>query len=414
MYAAAAIALGLTLPRIEGRAFPGLASQMSITAAASIYSSIASGMIALTGIVFSLAFVMIQFSATAYSPRIVWWMARDPVMSHALGTFIATFLYAIAALAGIDRDSSGRVPFISAWLVVVLLVASVCMFIALVERIQMLQVNRMLIFLGNHGRKVIETTYPSLDVHADEPVKPLHAMTATQKIVHRGKPLYIQRVDADALVKEASGFGGIIEMVASVGDTLVEMTPLMQVHGAPVTIDERKLSNAVKLGEERTFEQDPKYAIRLLVDIAIRALSAAINDPTTAVQSMDQIQDLLFRLGMRRLEIGNYRDRERNLRLVIPILKWNDLLCLAFDEICSYGARSVQVMRRMNALLADLMISLPEERRAGLIEWQVRVKATILASYQNNEERADALREDRQGLGAPRNNLAFPSTSNHR
>src|SRR5579864_6641039 len=103
LYAAIAIAAGLTFPRIENRIFPGHVSAMSVPAAMAIYSAIASGMIALTGIVFSLTFVMVQFSATAYSPRLVLWIARDPVMSHALGIFTATFLYAIAALAGLDR-----------------------------------------------------------------------------------------------------------------------------------------------------------------------------------------------------------------------------------------------------------------------------------------------------------------------
>ena len=107
MYAAVAIAAALTLPRFESRIFPGLVSPMSISAATAIYSAIASGMIALTGIVFSLSFVMVQFSATAYSPRLVLWVARDPVMSHALGMFTATFLYAIAAVAGSTGTDRG-------------------------------------------------------------------------------------------------------------------------------------------------------------------------------------------------------------------------------------------------------------------------------------------------------------------
>jgi uncharacterized membrane protein len=92
-YAGVAIAAGLTLPRTEGRIFPDLVFVLSVGEATAIYSAIASGMIALTGIVFSLAFVMVQFSATAYSPRLVLRIARDPVVSNALGIFTATFLY---------------------------------------------------------------------------------------------------------------------------------------------------------------------------------------------------------------------------------------------------------------------------------------------------------------------------------
>ena len=102
IYAGVAILAALTFPRFETRIFPGLSSPISISGATAIYTAIASGMIALTGIVFSLTFVMVQFSATAYSPRLVLWIARAPVMSHSLGMFTATFLFAIAALAGVN------------------------------------------------------------------------------------------------------------------------------------------------------------------------------------------------------------------------------------------------------------------------------------------------------------------------
>ena len=89
--------------RIEAGCFRRFVSPVSVAAATATYSLIATSMIALTGIVFSLSFVMVQFSATAYSPRLVLWFSRDPLLAHAFGTFTATLLYAIAALGGIDR-----------------------------------------------------------------------------------------------------------------------------------------------------------------------------------------------------------------------------------------------------------------------------------------------------------------------
>ena len=403
IYAGVAMAAALTFPRVESRIFPGLVSALSISAATAIDSSIASGMIALTGIVFSLTFVMVQFSATAYSPRLVLWIARDPVMSHALGVFTATFVFALAALAGVDRNNSGKVPFVSAWIVVGLLLASVGMFISLIQRIGLLQVNRMLIFTGDQGRQVIAELYPLL-----KPVATAHGsnhfrdLPRIQTLIHRGRPRSIQSVDVSCLVNLAKASGGVIEMVAAIGDTVVESTPLLHVYGVERPIDERKLWQAVEIGEERTFDQDPKYALRLLVDIAIRALSPAINDPTTAVQALDQIEDLLLRLGQRHLEIGSYPDSDGRLRLVVPFPSWDDLLRLAFDEICAYGATSVQVMRRMNALVADLTRALPEERRQKLYYWEARLKATIARSFLDGDERIDASEEDRQGLGVPR------------
>jgi uncharacterized membrane protein len=403
LYAAAAIVAGLTFPRIESRLFPELISKLSVSSAMAMYSSIASGMIALTGIVFSLTFVMVQFSATAYSPRLVLWIARDPVMSHSLGIFTATFLYAIAALAGVDRSSSGRVPSVSVWVVVGLLLASVAMFISLIHRIGLLQVNRMLIFTGDQGRRVIATLYPSAKPLAtasgsDE----FRSLPCTQSIIHFGRPRSIQTVDVDALVSLAKEHGGVIEMAVAVGDTVVELMPMLHLFGARGPIDETRLRNAIVLGGERTFDQDPKYAIRLLVDIAIKALSPAINDPTTAVQALDQIQDLLLRLGCRYLEIGKFRDGEGKLRLVLPFPAWDDLLRLAFDEIRAYGASSMQVMRRMNALVNDLIAVLPEDRRPALRHWDERLKNTIALSFPDREDQQEASKEDRQGLGMPR------------
>jgi uncharacterized membrane protein len=402
MYAGVAMAVALTFPRFESRIFPGLVASASVSAVTAIYSSIASGMLALTGIVFSLTFVMVQFSATAYSPRLVLWIARDAVMSHAIGIFIATFLYAIAALVGVDRNGTGKVPFVSAWVVVFLLLASVSMFISLIQRIGLLQVNRMLIFTGDQGRQVITKMYPSVATPTTVAESHHRARPCSQTLTHHGRPRSIQAFDVAALMNLARASGGVIEMAAGVGDTVVELTTLLRVFGAERPIGEQKLRDAIMIGEERTFEQDPKYAIRLLVDIAIKALSPAINDPTTAVQALDQIEDLLLRMGQRDLEIGTHRDSDGKVRLVVPFPAWDDLVRLAFDEICAYGATSVQVMRRMNALVTDLTQAVPEERRPTLKHWDSRLKVTIARSFADGEERLEALEEDRQGLGVPR------------
>ena len=402
LYAGTALLAGMTFPRFESQVFPGLFAQVSVSAAMSFYSAVASGMITLTGIVFSFTFVMVQFSATAYSPRLVQWIARDSVISHALGVFTATFLYAIAALTQVDRNGSGKVAFVSGWIVVGLLIASTGMFIALINRISMLQISQMLVFTGDKGREVIAASYPPLKPVTDAAVSnAVRALPKTQTLLHQGQPCSVQAFDATWLVNLAQSSGGVIEMVAAVGDTVVEMMPLLHVRGAREPIAERRVRLGLKLGVERTFEQDPKYAIRLLVDIAIKALSPAINDPTTAVQALAQIEDLLLRLGQRSLEYGEFYDVDGKVRLLVPFPGWEDFVRLAFDEICFYGASSVQVMRRMNALVSDLMRSLPEERRPALRRWDARLKSSIERSFVDVEERMDASKADRQGLGVP-------------
>lgn len=404
LYAVIAVCAGLTLPRLEGTFLTNhFYASVTPSVVVTILASITSGMIALTGIVFSLAFVMMQFSAVAYSPRLVLWVSRDPVMWHSVGIFTATFLYAIADMAWVDRAGSGRAPFFSTWLVLVLTLTSVGMLVALIQRLGLLQITRMLTFTGDLGRQVIEEMYPPLEAQASiaDPEE-LAQLPITQTVLYSGRPQVLQAIRVPVLLELARSVDARLEVVPAVGDTLITTSPMLRVFGATRVTDSQTWKQAFELGRDRTFEQDPKYALRLLVDIAIKALSPAINDPTTAVQSLDQIEDLLLRLGRRRLEVGAIRDDDRSLRLSIPFPTWDDFLRLAFDEIRFYGANSVQVMRRMQALISDLIAMLPAERHASLLHNRQRLATTIMRSFNDQEEKNDASIEDRQGLGVSR------------
>jgi len=401
-YVAAAVVAGLALPRLETRLLPGFDAGWSASATLGIFSAIASGMISMTGIVFALAFLMVQFSATAYSPRLVQWLARNPLLWHAVGVFSATFIYALAAIGWVERRGSAGAPFFSSWVVIVLLLTSVAMFIALIDKLSLLQLNRTLAFTAEQGRRVIEQLYPLLDDQEAHPVSVKLDSTVVKTLRHWGRPSAVQAVNIPALLDLASATDTVLEVSAAVGDTLVDGTPILRVRGQR-EVDEPALRAAFSLGEDRTFEQDPKYALRLLVDIAIRALSPAINDPTTAVQVLDQIEDLLLRLGRRRLDVGATRDAAGTLRVVVPFPSWEDFLMLSFDEIRFCGANSVQVMRRMRALAVDLIEALPPEREAALRRYEKRLAATIAKSFSDDEDKKDASIEDRQGLGIPRN-----------
>ena len=258
-YMAGAIVAGLTVPRAEHHLLPWLVSGMSPAAAMTIGAAVASGMISLTAIVFSLAFVMVQFSATAYSPRLVLWIARDPVLSHAMGLFSATFLYSLLMIAWVDREGSGRVPLVSEWLIFGLLLASMAAFVTLIERVSRLQVNQMLIFTGDRGREAIGDLYPAGNSAASPP-RPLAVDPAlvTQVVTHVGRPQIVQAIRVEALVAVATHADATIELLAAVGDTLVERTPVIRVIGARQPLDVRRLTMAIDTGDERTFEQDPK------------------------------------------------------------------------------------------------------------------------------------------------------------
>jgi uncharacterized membrane protein len=298
----------------------------------------------------------------------------------------------------VDRDASGVVPLISGWLVFVLLLGSIGMFIALIDRVGMLQINRMLIFTGDQGRQAIEDLFVVPDRPASKPVE-LDPAMASQTVSYVGRPQVVQRIDIAALVRQASGSDAIIEVATAVGDTLLDGSPLVRVHRARRRLDETLLGDAFALGDERTFEQDPKYALRLVVDIAIKALSPAINDPTTAVQALDQVEDLLLRLGRCNLEIDAICDERGGLRVVVPFPNWEDFLRLGLDEIRHYGSTSVQVMRRMNALIENLLNVLPPARHGALKYWKERLEGTVERSFIDIADKRDASVADRQGLG---------------
>jgi uncharacterized membrane protein len=288
MYAVATVVLGVFFPRLEYRYLSSYHHGMTVSAATAAFSAVASGMLALTAIVFSLAFVMVQFSSSAYSPRLVLWLSRDPIIWHAMGIFTATFLFALVALGWVDRNGSGHVPFFSTSAVIVLLVASVLVLARLVQRLTILQVTEVLYYVSQRGRQVISEVYPPLattEVARQGLVEPSNRempnLPVMQTVTHTGAPMVIAAYDVPALVGLATQAGGVIVMPYAVGDTLLEGDTLLSVSGGQLTLPQASLSRAVELKRERTFEQDPKYALRLLVDIAIKALSRAINDPTT-------------------------------------------------------------------------------------------------------------------------------------
>ena len=159
----------------------------------------------------------------------------------------------------------------------------------------------------------------------------------------------------------------------------------------------------IDFGFQRTSEQDPKYPIRLLVDIAIKALSPAINDPTTAVQAIDQIEDLLRRLGAHDLDAGYGYDGDSVLRLIFPMPTWEDYLVLAFDEIRHYGSGSVQVMRRLRSALVGLSDSVTTDTRIGAVQrYLEQLDLTVDRSALTADDKKTARQEDRQGLGLSR------------
>ena len=175
---------------------------------------------------------------------------------------------------------------------------------------------------------------------------------------------------------------------------------VLRVYGVAAPPPVERLRGLFVIGEERTIEQDPAFALRILVDIAIRALSPAVNDPTTAVQVLGAIEDLLLRIGECDLRgRGELRDRDGTLRVLVQTRRWEDLLALALTEIREYGATTTQVTRRTRALLDRLEARVRPEHRAAVADHIAALQSSVEQHLSDPAARAFALRPDPQGIG---------------
>jgi uncharacterized membrane protein len=289
LYTLGSLALGLTFPRFEVEHLGAFTRGMGAPAAIAFFSAISSGMLALTGIGLAVAFLFLQLSASAYSIRLYTTFASRPGLFHTLGAFFATFTYALAALIWTDHKGSGAAPLFSTYLVALLLIFSMLRFSILIYSLRDLEIQRVLQAVGDAGRAAIPRAFPQ-DAEAPQGANLIETAAqlgpAAQTLVHHGAPRSIAGLDLEALAALGRQASATIVLAYGIGDTVVEPSVLLRVHGG--IAPELALRRAVRLSPSRTFDQDPRYALRLLVDIAIRALSPAVNDPTTAVQALDQ------------------------------------------------------------------------------------------------------------------------------
>lgn len=406
-YILGSVALGLTLPHYEVEYLGALTQGLAAPSAIAFFSAISSGMLALTGIALAVAFLFLQLSASAYSIRLFAIFVSRPALFHTLGAFFATFTYALGALLWTDRRGSAAAPLFSTYLVGALLILSMLRFTMLIYSLRDLQIQRVLRAVGDRGRSAIRTVFPeAADAKADgrgedapDTVPALGAVAQT--LVHRGAPRSIAGVDVAALAEIARQASAVVVLGYGVGDTVIAPSVLMQVHGG--VAPEAALRAAVRLSSSRSLDEDPKYAIRLLVDIAVKALSASVNDPTTAVQALDQIEDLMRRLARHRIESRVGRDAAGAVRVLFPASTWEDCLSLAFDEIRQYGTTSIQVDRRLRTALYGLIAAAPTPaRRAAVRRCLDHLNRSLERTPFDDQDRASAHAVDWQGLGLSR------------
>ena len=365
-----------------------------------VVGSLASSLLTIIVFAFSILLLAVQMASGQLSPRIIARVFENTLTKLTIGAFVFTWVYTLAAVARVEE----RVPQLSILLAILLSLASVGLFFHLVQSAsESLRPVKTLTDVAHDTRAVIESVYPSKfsDTGREASGPTPSSIAAVRTIAHRARSGVVLAFDVRGLAHLASETDCTIELVPMAGDFLATGDDLFRLHGKGATaVDAEILFDRVALGSERTLRQDPAFGFRIIVDIASKALSAAINDPTTAVLAIDQLHHLLHLLGQRQLDTGVVRDASGLTRLVYRTPDWEDFVTLAATEIRIYGAQSPQVTRRLQAMLDGLLPSVPAERRAALDEQIAALRRTVNAAYLDPNDRAMAIRGDLQGFGS--------------
>ncbi|QRM53810.1 DUF2254 domain-containing protein [Sinorhizobium sp. BG8] len=355
----------------------------------------------LTFIVFTFGslLVAIQVASGQLTPRIIATaLLRDNVIRMTVGIFIFTLLFSLGVLGRLEAEA----PFFLVGVAGILGFVSLIAFLYLIDHAaRLLRPITIVQRLGDLGSDVIETVYPDVFDGRDVPASlPQRLNLPSRTILYHGKSGVILAINLKALVNGAERSEVIIEFTQYVGSFVESGEPLFRLYGDTAKIEKRWLLENVAIGPERTIEQDSTFAFRIIVDIAIKALSKAINDPTTAVLAIDQLNRLLRKVGARRLRVGQRFDKSGQLRLILQKPNWEDFVQLAVREIRYYGAENFQVARRLRAMLENLLQALPEERHPALRAELTLLDDAVKTIHVLPADLALASVADPQGLGA--------------
>ena len=377
----------------------GWQASVSPDTARTVLGALGGAMFTFIVFVCSSLLLVVQLASAQLTPRVIGTMFRDRVTKLTLAVFVFSFTFVLAAMMRIDETVPLLITLVAGYGSAV----SVGVFLYLIDHVgKMLRPSGVFDSVASEANRVIAAVYPRR--MSEPPDRPLEPADALDKKTAYAVPSIAGGVvlafDQAGLVALAARHNCVIELVRQVGNFVAPGDSLFRVHGGVLPAD--ALYHSIALGAERTMEQDPAFAIRMIVDIASKGLSPAINDPTTAVLALDRIHHLLRDVGSRRFDDERVRDAAGRVRLIVRTPDWEDFVVLAVTEIRQFGGASIQIARRMRAMLEDLIATLPEERAEPLRMELTLLKRSAERFFQEPEDRALAETSDSQGVGGAR------------
>ena len=363
VYVGEAVVLGVLVPEIS------VGASVPTSRATEMLVAVGAGFVPFIGIVYSMLFLVVQFGATTYTPRLNLFR-DDPIVWHAFAFFTAVIVFAFTAAFKVGSASTTTllVPIV---LGIATLAAVTLMRALQTAAFNSIQLASILEQLSRRGHDVIDGMHPEPlsttepDATSRENAAPFLEKSAdTNDLLWPTRSAVLQRLDVPSLLRLAERHDARIEVCVAPGETIFD--DRVAVIGGGQDLTDREVLGAFGVGAERTFDQDPALALRLLADIALRALSAAVNDPTTAVQALDVLADLLRVLVRRDLGVVVVDGADGAPRVVVRLLTWEQYLSVALDEVMSVGSSSAQVLDRTRRLLDGLLAIAPLQHRRAV------------------------------------------------
>jgi uncharacterized membrane protein len=376
----------------------GWKSDLDVDTARAVLGAMSSSMFTFIVFVSTALLVAVQLASATLSPRIIGIVFKDPVSKYALTVFVFTFTLTLCVLVRINTSA----PKISTRLAAYSCLVGLGVFLYLLDHVgKALRPSGALSAVGSLGRRVIASVYPRRFGEPNGSRAPLAEFSdaAPSLTVACCTGGVVLAFDLNGIAALAERADCCIEMVPQVGDFLAVGDPLFRVYRGGNPELKQALLKSVAVGMERTLEQDPMFAFRIIVDVASKGLSPAINDPTTAVLALDQLHHLLRNVGSRELSDGRVRDASGKLRLVYPTPDWENYVHLAVTEIRQFGGTSIQIARRLRAMLENLIQTLPAERAPLLRKELELLQRSTQRFFPELEDRALADTSDAQGVG---------------
>lgn len=317
-------------------------------------SAIGTSMITVAGVVFSITIVALSLTSTQYSPRVLRNFMRDRPTQVVLGAFLGIFAYCLVVLRTIRGGDEGAfIPSVAVLGGMVYAMAGVALLIYFIHHVALgIQASSILARIADDTAAAIDRMFPE-DLGADRaPEAPAPDLPTAWTDVAAHRSGYVVAVDTDAVLALAGELKRVVRLAPAMGEFVAEGAPVVSASGmAPLEAEQReRLRACVQLGRQRTVHQDVGFGLQQMVDVALRALSSGINDPTTACMCIDQMKGLLARLGCRRTP-APWRMQDGQLRVVAPVSAFDAWLRVGLLPIVLHARGEVSVLQHLVATM---------------------------------------------------------------